>query len=76
MTVVGKPFQPCLMFAGKGKTYPSEATFKPCVLVRLLALPSNVKLDWKGLPTTYSLAFLQRFVNYGLSLVCSKLVVK
>jgi len=30
--VLGKPFQPILMFAGKAGAYPSEAPFRCCTL--------------------------------------------
>ncbi len=33
--------------------------------VRLLALPTNIRLGWEGLPGTNTLAYYERFVNYG-----------
>jgi hypothetical protein len=29
------------------------------------AFPANITLDWKGLPVTNRIVFLQAFVNYG-----------
>jgi hypothetical protein len=49
--VTGKIFQPSLMFAGKAGAYPSEGQLQG----RLLTLPKNVRLDWKGLPVTHTL---------------------
>jgi len=39
------------MFVGKAGAYPSEAPF------RLLALPTNTRLGWGGLPGTNILAY-------------------
>ncbi len=52
--VPGKHFQPSLMFAGKAGAYPSEA-----LLGRLLALITNIRLSWKGLPGTNALRNLR-----------------
>ncbi len=49
MFVPGKPFQPSLVFEGKARAYPSEVPF--------LALPTNTRLGWKGLPGTHILAY-------------------
>ncbi len=45
--VPGKPFQPSLMFAGP---YRSESPLDAPLLGRLLALSTNIRLGWKGLP--------------------------
>jgi len=47
----GKPFQPSLMFVGN-------------VDGRLLALPTNIRQGWKGLPWTNTQACNEKFVNY------------
>ncbi len=47
--VSGKPFQPSLIFLGKAGASPSKA---PITLRLLLALPTNIRLGWKGLPET------------------------
>jgi hypothetical protein len=31
---------------------------------RLLALPANIRLGWKGLPGTNALFYYKNFVNY------------
>ncbi len=49
-----------LMFAGKAKDYLSEATERYSTLGRLLASPTNIRLGWKGLPGTKSLAFYKK----------------
>jgi hypothetical protein len=41
-----------MMFVGIAGAYPSGAPF------RLVALPANIELDWKGLPGTNTLAYL------------------
>jgi hypothetical protein len=48
-----KPFQSNPMFAGKAREYPSEASFR----APLLASLTNVKLGWKGLQETNTLAY-------------------
>jgi hypothetical protein len=32
--------------------------------VRLLALPTNIRLDWKGLPGTNTLAYYKKIITY------------
>ncbi len=41
------------MFAGKAVAYLTGAT----ILDRLLVLPTNIRLDWKGLPGTNTLDY-------------------
>jgi len=48
------PFQPSLIFVYKN-TYLNEAEFK----CRLLALPTNIRLVWKGLIGTNYLAYYE-----------------
>ncbi len=55
MFVPNKPFQPSLMFEGKAGAYLSEAQ----LLERLLALPTNIRIGWKGLPVINTLAYLE-----------------
>ncbi len=51
MFVLSKPFQPIQMCAGKAGAYPSKAPFW------LVALPTNIRVDWKGLPGKSTLAY-------------------
>ncbi len=53
MFVPGKLFQPILMLVGNARTYPIEEPFKG----RLLALHTNNRLGWRGLPGTNTLAY-------------------
>jgi hypothetical protein len=46
------------MFPGKAGTYPSEAPFR--YWSRLLVLPTNIKLGWKGLERTNALAYYEK----------------
>ncbi len=50
MVVPGKPFQPSIMFVGEAEArafpYLSDAPLKG----RFMALPTNIRLGWKGLP--------------------------
>ena len=55
MLVPGKPIQSSLMFAGKAKACLSGATHR-----QALAFPSDIRLGWKGLPGTNSLAYYER----------------
>jgi hypothetical protein len=43
------------MFASKAGTYPFEAAFKVLHSTPLQALPTNIRLGWKGLPVTNTL---------------------
>ncbi len=52
-----KPFQSSLVFASWAAAYLSEAPFSCPHKVRLLALPTNIRLGWKGLLRANSLAF-------------------
>jgi hypothetical protein len=45
------------MFAGKVGAYPSEGA---PLLGRILALPTNIRLGWKGLPGTNALAYSKK----------------
>jgi hypothetical protein len=58
--VTGKPLQLSLVFVGKTRACPIDAPLygKP------LALPTNSRLDWNGLPGTNT-SLSQKFVNYG-----------
>ncbi len=49
MFVSGNPFNSSLMYASKAGAYPSEAPFMYAILGRLLGLPTNIRVDWKGL---------------------------
>ncbi len=52
--VLGKPFQPSLMFVNEAEAYLSETV----LLKRIpLALPTNIRLGWKALPGTNTLAY-------------------
>jgi hypothetical protein len=46
------------MFAGKAGTYPSDHLSGAPLLGRLLALPTNIRLGWKGLPVENALAYI------------------
>jgi hypothetical protein len=56
----GKPFQPSLLYVGKVRSLPflknlSDAPHQG----RLLALPINNGVGWKGLPGTNTLAYYE-----------------
>jgi hypothetical protein len=60
--VLGEPFQLSLMFVGKTESFPFE---EPLRCSRLLALPSNSRLGWKGLPGTNTLAYYENeYITY------------
>jgi hypothetical protein len=56
MCVPGKLFMSSLIFAGNAVAYPSSA---PPLLVRLLALLTNITSGWIGLPGTNNLAYYE-----------------
>jgi hypothetical protein len=54
MFVLGKPFQPSIMFVSKAGAYPSVRLFGFSTLGQV---PRNIGLDWKGLPGSNTLAY-------------------
>ncbi len=73
MFVPGKPFQLSLMFVGKTRSLPyrgaPESLPKPTQVKHLsgaplygnlLALPTNIRLGWKGLSGTNALAYYEK----------------
>ncbi len=61
MYLPGKPIKPTLMFARPEPTSVEQLSCAP--KGRLLYLPTNIKVVWKGLTDKYSNS-LQTFVNY------------
>ncbi len=55
----GKPLQPSLMFVGKAGAYPSGAPFSFSPLGRALGLTENIRLGWRGLLWTNTLAYYE-----------------
>jgi hypothetical protein len=48
-----------LMCVGKATAYLSEAPFSCSTLGQALVLPTNIRLGWKGLPGTSTLAYYE-----------------
>ncbi len=46
-------------FESKARANPMEVLSDASFLVKLLVLPANVRLGWKGLPGTNTLAFYE-----------------
>ncbi len=59
MFVPGKPFRPSLRFAGMAGAYPSKAPFICFTLGWAPCLNTNIRLGWKGLPGTNTLAYYE-----------------
>ncbi len=57
MFVPGKPFQPSQMFVGIAGAYLVEEPSGASLLGRLQASSTNIRLGWKGLPGTNTLAY-------------------
>jgi hypothetical protein len=55
--VLENPFQPVLMFASKAGAYLSLPILGAALYGKLLALPPNIRLVWKGLPWTNTIAY-------------------
>ncbi len=53
VTVLGRPFQPNLRFMRKTGDF-------QVLYFRLVALPANIRLGWKGLPGTNTLAYYEQ----------------
>ncbi len=56
------PFHPGLMFASKVRAYASESPFKCYLQDRLVALPANIRLGYKGFPGTNTLAYCKKML--------------
>jgi len=54
--VPGKPFQPSLMFVGKARRLPQSGAPERRFTQLGSGLPVNIRLGWKGLPGTNTLA--------------------
>ncbi len=69
MFVIGNPLQPSPMFASKAWSYPSEVPLRRNSVVWLLALPTDNRLGWKGMPSTNTLDYYKdgcaKFYNIG-----------
>ncbi len=63
--MLGKTFQPNLMFSGKARANPGVEYQKALHLGKILDLPTNIRLGWEGLPDTNTVAYYKKFINYG-----------
>ena len=52
-----KPFQDSIVFGGKPGAYPMTHLSGAHLLGRLLALPTNNRLGWKGLPGANTITY-------------------
>jgi len=52
-----RPFQGSLMFFSKARAFLSEVSYRCFLKGKLLALASNIRLGWKGLSETNTLAY-------------------
>ncbi len=59
MFVAGKPFQHSLMFVSKVELSQVKYLKGAPLWDRLLASPANVRLGWKALPGTITLAYYE-----------------
>jgi hypothetical protein len=62
MFVPGKPFQPSLMLADKTGAYKVKDLSGAPLYGRFLASPTNIRLGWKGLPWTNTLAYYENLL--------------
>jgi len=53
------------MFAAKAGAYTSEHLAGAPLYSRLLASPTNIRLGWKSIPGTNTLAYYENLQNYG-----------
>jgi hypothetical protein len=66
--VPGNPFQPSLMFTGNARVYVSGAPESGAPLYgRFMASPTNIRLGWKGLPGTNTLAYYENLLFFIFS---------
>ncbi len=56
MFVPDKPLQPSLMFVGEARNLPYSGALGRC-LTQAPSLTANIRLGWKGLPGTNTLAY-------------------
>ncbi len=65
MLVSGKSLQPNPMFVDKTGAYSSEVPVRFYIWDKLMALPTNIRLAWKILPLTNTIAYNAKILNYG-----------
>jgi len=61
----GKSLQPNVMLVDKIGAYSSEVPVRFSIWNRLMALPTNIRLAWKILPRTNTIAYNAKILNYG-----------
>jgi len=61
MFVPGTAFQPCLMFGVRPELTQVKRLLSAPLQGMLLALPTNIRLGWKGLPGTNTVAYYKHF---------------
>jgi hypothetical protein len=60
------------MFIRKARAYLSDTPFWSPLMGRLLALPTNIRLGWKGLLRTNTQAYYERLhINPVIARVCT-----
>ncbi len=60
MFVPGKPFESSQMFAGKSSRILNVDSLKGAPLEKAPALLANIRLGWKSLPGTNTLAYYKK----------------
>jgi hypothetical protein len=58
-------FHHSLIFADKARAFPSGAPHVTPVWGRLITLPANIRLGWKWVTATNTLAYFHVWINYG-----------
>jgi hypothetical protein len=53
------------MVLGKPMSLPKSGATERCSFGETIALPTNIRLIWIGLPRTNALAYLEAAANYG-----------
>jgi len=64
--VPGTLSQFSLMFAGKAGAYPNDTPLDSPLEGSFLTLPTNIRLGWKILPGTNTLAYLKKLLIMGV----------
>jgi hypothetical protein len=57
MFVIGKQFQSSLLFVGKARSLSQSGASEGSSIGQAPFLPTNIRLSWKGLPGTNTLAY-------------------
>ncbi len=61
MFVLGRPFQPGLLFMGEAKSLSKSGALEKCFALVDSDLTANIRPEWQGLPGINTLAYKEQY---------------